>query len=103
MEHSPDDILHLQGALQVDTAIEALNTLDVHAEGANKLNFIRTLQKELTAIFPDEPERITIHFEGGQTAAIKAGIIMGLELMSTDAQTPEQKIAALALLEVMTQ
>lgn len=103
MEDSPADTLFLKGALQFDTALEALNTLDATSDAAGRLRKIRTAQKQLATAFPDEPERISIFLQGGNTADLKASIITGLEIMSASADTPERKIAAQALLEVMTQ
>lgn len=103
MEHSPADTLFLKGALQFDTALEALNALDTTSDAAGLLRKVRAVQKQLAATHPDEPERISIFLQGGNTADLKASIITGLEIMSSSADTTERKIAAQALLEVMTQ
>lgn len=102
MESSPNDTLDLKGALQVDTAIAALRAIDVNPSAEKSLTTIRNIQQVLVKAFPDAPERINLHFEGGSTAAMRADLLIGLEMLTSSADTPEQKIAAKALLEVMT-
>ncbi|MDB5163331.1 MAG: hypothetical protein JWO54_609 [Candidatus Saccharibacteria bacterium] len=103
MEFLSDDELQLKGKIQLDTAIDALDTIGINPSAAEKLQILRTTQQQHAAAFPDEPEQLYLYFKGGKTAAIKADILVGLELLSANADKPEQKIAAQALLEIFLQ
>lgn len=98
---SPDKIL-LSGALQVDTAIDALSAVDVNPKAKDMLQNIRNVHKQTLIDSPDGPDNINLFFgPDDTTSAMKADIIVGLELLSMQSDTPEQKLAAQALLEVM--
>jgi len=103
MEHLGADELRLNGILQVDTAIAALAAVEVNPKALAGLKTFRDVQKQLATMRPDEPETLNIYLQGGETAAWKADLLVGLELLSSSANTPEQKIAARALFETMTQ
>ena len=101
MLYSPNT-LSLNGTLQIDTAIAALAAVDTNPAALQTLETIRNIEEKLSVDSPARAsELIGLFLDGDTVAAMKADITLGLELLSHQASSPEQKIAARALLEVM--
>ena len=103
MEALPTDEILLHGKLQVDTAIAALHAVDVNPVATDVLETARNTQRVVAMLNPGQPERINLFFGGAFAATMKADILVGLEFLISQADTPEQKIAAQALLETLRQ
>lgn len=99
MPPTPDK-LALHGYSQVETALEALELIDADIDLIDYLVRSRHVLSQLPPS-PIQPERINIYAHGQHGMRLKADIFMGLELLSAQADTPEQKLAAKALLEII--
>jgi hypothetical protein len=104
--HNPENNnLVITDILQLETALTALEATGLSAEGRKFFEVVKHL-KEATTILGLESggqDKIRICIQGGiGTFAIRADLIMGLELLSSNDQVPEKKVAAQALLEILT-
>ncbi len=103
MQPLPYTELNLDGALQLDTAIAALRVVDVNPIALKLLEDARITHQVAAAMSPNQSKTLPLHYHGDHAAIMKADLIVGLELLSSQADSPEQKIAAQALLETIRQ
>ncbi len=99
MSPTPDK-LELHGADQFETATEALEAIDADIGTIGYLVRIKHVLSKLPTSAA-QPDRYNYYANGLQGARLKADIMMGLELLGNQADTPEQKMAAQALLEIL--
>ena len=103
MEYPSHETIHINGVAELDTAIAALRVVDTDSSGAKTFETLRSVRNDLAEMNDDDSDTLKLTLQGGTTGAVKADIITGLEILSAAADTPEQKLAAQALLEVMRQ
>lgn len=100
MPPSPDK-LELHGKDQFDTALDALNVVESEAH----FNYLAKVQWTLSHLpsMQAQPDRFNFYANGEHGLVLKADILMGLELLSQQADTPEQMMAAQALRAVISE
>ena len=93
--------LHLTGYLQLKTAQQAIEYTGRNPM-ANKL-ITACLQVDSFGDLQEDRRNATLYISGGDTAEIRTDLIASLETMSQSHDfTPERRVAALALHELLT-
>lgn len=100
MPPTPDK-LELHGKDQFDTALDALDAVESEAH----FNYLAGVQWTLSHLPPMEahPDRFNFYANGEHGLVLKADILMGLELLSRQADTPGKMMAAQALHAVISE
>jgi hypothetical protein len=101
MQPLPYAEVNLNSTLELDTAIAALRALDVTPFATELLEITRHTKQEAIKADPNQSTAIHLHYHGDYAAIMRADLLVGLEIISSQADSPEQKIAAQALLETM--
>ena len=101
MNSSSPDYLQLNGALQVESALYALSIVESHPTEQKQLAESLKAYNDYQAGHPDSPIQFEISVNGPSITSLKENIMVGLEFLSSRAETIERRIASKALLEVL--
>lgn len=103
MSNSAAEKLYLKGMDQIHTAHSAVSAVE-GADTAKKFLGSLIAADSILSGNPDHsPDHVSIYIAGGNTSVIRADILQALERIVSQETPTEQKIAAQALLETMTQ